>query len=79
MMEPEMALLSAAQAARVLGVKPQTLAVWRLRGRGPRFIRLGGPRGRVKYDKATLEEWIAERTFQSTSQETVRELESAEA
>jgi len=71
MIDKAMALISSTQAARVLGVKPQTLAVWRLRGRGPKFVRFGGPKGRVSYSKTALQEWIAARTYSSTSEETV--------
>lgn len=34
-------LLLPQQAAEILGVKVQTLAEWRLNGRGPPFIKLG--------------------------------------
>jgi len=62
-------LVSTTEAARVLGVQKQTLAVWRLRGRGPRYVRFGGHRGRVVYDVGDLEEWISARKYESTSQE----------
>ncbi len=62
-------LVSTTEAARVLGVQKQTLAVWRLRGKGPRYVRFGGPRGRVGYDIRDLEDWISSRKFDSTAQE----------
>jgi len=38
--EPE-ELISHAKAAPMLGVKPQTLASWRARKRGPAFVKIG--------------------------------------
>lgn len=64
-------LLRSAEAAALLGVKPQTLAVWRLRGCGPKFIRCGrGPSSPVAYRRSDLDAWLAARTFASTSEET---------
>lgn len=34
-------LLTESQAAEVLTIKPDTLRVWRCRGRGPRLVRIG--------------------------------------
>ena len=58
-------------AAKIIGVKPQTLRAWRCRGHGPKYIRLGGPRGRAVYDVDELDRWLIERTFRSTSEEVV--------
>ena len=66
------ALLTSPQTAEALGVKIQTLRVWRMRGCGPRYIRFGGPRGRVVYDADDLTIWLEERKAASTSEETVR-------
>lgn len=43
-------------AARYLGHKPKTLAMWRLMGKGPRWVKVGG---RVFYYRADLEAFIA--------------------
>lgn len=52
--------LTAAQAAMLLGVSPQTLAVWRITGQyGLPFIKVGG---RVKYARDAVERWLAART-----------------
>jgi len=61
--------LPAVPAATRLGVKPHTLAVWRMRGVGPRYIRLGGPRGRVVYRVSDLDAYLEARTFKSTTEE----------
>jgi predicted DNA-binding transcriptional regulator AlpA len=65
-------LLTTAQAAAYLGLRPQTLRKRRLTGDGPPYVRLGdGPRARVAYRLADLEAWMAERTWRSTAAETV--------
>jgi len=71
------ALLGAAAAAEHLGVKPQTLRAWRLRGGGPAYVRLSGPTGRVAYRLADLDAWIAARTFTSTAAESAARATSA--
>lgn len=62
-------LLSTGETAEALGLKPQTLRVWRIRGGGPRFIRLSA--SRVAYDSRDLDEWVRSRAFASTSEETL--------
>lgn len=63
--------LTAREVAERIGIKPHTLSVWRVYGRGPAYVRLGGPRGRAVYPADALERWLAERTFANTSEETV--------
>jgi excisionase family DNA binding protein len=59
-------LLSPAEAAELLGVKTQTLAVWRCSGRhGLPFIKVGNF---VKYRRSDLERWLEERTFVHTGE-----------
>lgn len=58
-------LLSQAEAAPRVGVKPKTLANWRTLGIGPKFIRAGR---RVAYDPADIEAWKADRRVGSTSE-----------
>ena len=43
-------------AAKYLGVKPKTLAMWQLTGRGPRSLRVGGRR---YYYRCELDNFIA--------------------
>lgn len=52
-------LLSTDQAAAFLGLKPNTLEIWRVRGQGPRFLKLGTKvRSRVRYRRSELEAWL---------------------
>lgn len=51
-------LMTTAQAAGKIGVTMQTLANWRARGKGPRFLRQGG--WRVLYRPADVEAWARE-------------------
>ena len=58
-------------AAAYIGVAPQTLAMWRCQGVGPRFIK----RGRVFYYKEDLDEWIGQATrVTSTAQAKPRDV-----
>ncbi len=70
-MAADLTLLSSAEVAAILGFKAQSLRAMRLRGTGPRYIRLGGPLGRVAYRRADLDAWLAARTFTSTAAEAV--------
>lgn len=54
------------EAADYLGIAPQTLANWRYQGGGPRFIKAGR---NVRYDASTLQQWMADRTVSSTSEQ----------
>lgn len=71
-------VLNTIQAAKVLGRQPQTLRLWRLRGGGPKYLRLGnGVHARVAYRPSDLDAWLRARTFCSTSEEAVRKLEGS--
>ncbi len=65
-------LVTSKEAAKMLGIKAQTLRRWRYKGKGPRYIRLGEnsscPAG---YRLSDLEHWIEEHTFSTTAAETV--------
>ena len=52
-------LLNPEQAAQFLCVRPQTLACWRLYGKGPAFAKIGRL---VRYDKRALEAWVEKNT-----------------
>jgi hypothetical protein len=58
-------LLNAAAAATYLKIAKQTLAIWRLSGRGPAFVKIGR---RVAYRKAELDKYVEAHTYSSTSQ-----------
>lgn len=50
-----MALRNTKEAAARLSVKPNTLEIWRVRGEGPRFVKLGRA---VRYDDPDLDAYI---------------------
>jgi excisionase family DNA binding protein len=53
-------LLTADQAAEYLGIRPQTLAVWRITKRYPLpYLKVGA---RAKYRREDLDRFLAERT-----------------
>ena len=58
--------LNTAQASAYTGLAQKTLETLRVRGGGPRFVRYG--RKAVRYLKADLDAFIAERTVGSTSE-----------
>lgn len=61
--------LSPADAASYLGLTERALAEWRRTGRGPKYSRIGGTTGRVRYDIEELDRWMAEREYAHTSEE----------
>jgi predicted DNA-binding transcriptional regulator AlpA len=62
---PEFDFVSAKQAARILGVHPNTLCKWRISGGGPRFTKLGR---RIRYRMSDISAWTNERTYSNTAQ-----------
>jgi len=52
-------LLTADQTATFLGVKPQTLSVWRLYKEGPSFVRVGRL---IRYRRSDVEAWLTAQT-----------------
>lgn len=59
------ALLFTDEVAFLVGLKPRALAALRLRGGGPRFVRLSGRA--VRYRRADLDAWINARIVSSTA------------
>lgn len=59
-------LLHPPAAAEYLGFAVQTLARWRTEGGGPEYVKIGG---RVLYEPAALEAFVASRRRTSTSKE----------
>lgn len=57
-------LLTTNETAALLRLQPQTLRVWRSRGRGPRYLKIGN---RVCYRHSDLTSWLEARTRNSTS------------
>lgn len=61
-------LLDNEAAASLLGVRPNTLEIWRHKSKGPPFIKLGeAPQAPVRYLRAAVMAWVEERSFASTS------------
>ena len=48
-----------------LGLASRTLQAWRLLGRGPRFIKVGGRT--IRYRLVDVEAWLAEQTVTPTT------------
>ncbi|WP_099720833.1 helix-turn-helix domain-containing protein [Bifidobacterium choerinum] len=51
-------LYSSSEAARILGISPDTLRRWRDAGRGPAYILVGS---RYKYEHSELESYMRRR------------------
>lgn len=60
-----MRLLNTEQTAHMLGVQPKTLEVWRWRGYGPAFRKVGHL---VRYAEEEVLEWLDGRLHQNTGQ-----------
>lgn len=61
-------LLTTEQAAILLGIKTNTLEIWRTKGKGPAFVKLGNAKqAPVRYLKSTIVDWITAQSFPSTS------------
>lgn len=61
-------LLDNEQTAALLGIKPNTLEIWRHKGKGPEFLKLGdAPQAPVRYRRSGIAEWLSMRSFESTS------------
>lgn len=62
-------LLDENEAAAILGTSPRTLQGWRLRGEGPKFLKLGSTRrSRVRYDPSDLISWLEGQRRQFTGE-----------
>ena len=59
-------LLTTQAAAELLCLDPDTLAGLRVRGTGPRYIKMGHS---VRYRVEDLQSWVASKTVSSTSEE----------
>jgi predicted DNA-binding transcriptional regulator AlpA len=63
------ALITTAELAVALNLKPQTVRKLRFTGAGPKYVLLS--RNRVGYRREDVEEWLVARSFSSTSEATV--------
>jgi len=57
-------MLSTVEAARVLGIRPRTLELWRAQGKGPTYARIGRA---CRYSKGALQKFIEENERLSSS------------
>lgn len=64
-------LMTERETAEMLRIKPRTLADWRARGVGPKFVRLTG-RG-VLYRVSSVSEFLDSREVESTSELSFRD------
>lgn len=63
-------LLSTAQAADYLGLKPNYLEKLRIAGGGPTFVKItSGAAGMVRYSREDLDAWVSASRRRSTSDE----------
>jgi Helix-turn-helix domain len=61
-------LLDNEQTAALLGIKPNTLEIYRCKGRGPAFIKLGdAAQSPVRYRRSAINDWLVRQSFASTS------------
>jgi predicted DNA-binding transcriptional regulator AlpA len=61
-------LLDNEQTAAILGIKPNTLEIWRGKGRGPEFVKMGDvAQAPVRYRRSAINDWLARQSFASTS------------
>lgn len=59
--------LKNAEAARIIGISPSTLPVWRSKGIGPKFIQPNGTGTAVYYTVADINAWIEAAEKQTTA------------
>ncbi|MBP5998149.1 MAG: helix-turn-helix domain-containing protein [Azonexus sp.] len=69
-MNPNPELITNAEAAALIGIRPNTLEGYRTRGISPPFVKLNpeSSRSPIRYDRQVVLDWLAARTMQSTSQ-----------
>ncbi|QZP07091.1 helix-turn-helix domain-containing protein [Caenibius sp. WL] len=61
-------LLTSAETAALLGIKTNTLEIWRTKGHGPAFLKLGtAPQAPVRYRPSEVTAWLEQRLYASTS------------
>jgi hypothetical protein len=57
-------LLTEKAAAALLAVSPRTLQSWRVKGGGPKYLKI---RTAIRYDPAELAAWVADLNRENTS------------
>lgn len=61
-------LLTTEQLAELLDIKPNTIEIWRLKGVGPRFCKLGRT---VRYKREDVENWINDNIYSNTTEASI--------
>lgn len=64
-----MKLLTNTETAELLGLKPNSLEIWRLQGKGPKYRKIGRL---VRYVESDVLEWLNAQTRTSTSQQPLK-------
>lgn len=59
-------LVAPVTLAERLGTTERSLSEWRIKGRGPKFIRVGRS---VRYRPEAVDEWLLSQEYASTSEE----------
>lgn len=59
-------LCTPVETASLLGIAPQTMAHWRVRGSGPRYVLLN--RRCVRYRLSDIQAWLDSRVQESTAE-----------
>jgi excisionase family DNA binding protein len=62
-------LINTKQVAELLMAKANTVEIWRCRGEGPPFIKVGRS---VRYRRSDVDAWLDKQTRQSTSEQASR-------
>lgn len=61
-------LLTNVEAAAMLGLQPTTLEIWRTRGKGPKFVKLGfSKQAPIRYNQDEILSWLETQCFNNTS------------
>lgn len=61
-------LLTNEEAAAMLGIKPNTLEIWRTKGKGPQFVKMGKQKqAPIRYLRPKIFAWLEAQSFSSTS------------
>jgi hypothetical protein len=56
---PSEDLLTNDEAANILGIRPNTLEIWRHKGKGPKYIKLGtGKSSPIRYRRTDIQVWM---------------------
>jgi len=58
-------LFTPRQLAEYIGISRSRLAAWRVQGRGPKFVKVGG---RIRYRFAAVDEWLKQNEVANTGE-----------